>query len=148
MEVGLKKKNKRMKKLWRKELKKVGIPYFHSRDFDNYTGGVFRDLDRQRRERVLDSLAQLTRLRLETGLTTKISKKLFTGLTDQQFRSKYATEYSFAIQMLVLFAYFYLERFGLGFDVNILIEEGHRNSAQALQILQELKTIPKADGLD
>ena len=148
MQVGLNKKNKRMKKLWRKELKKVGIPYFHSRDFDNYTGGVFRDLDRQRRERVLDSLAQLTRLRLETGLTTKISKKLFTGLTDQQFRSKYATEYSFAIQMLVLFAYFYLERFGLGFDVNILIEEGHRNSAQALQILQELKTIPKADGLE
>lgn len=147
MQVGATKKAKRMKKLWQKELNKAGIPYFHSRDFSNYSGGIFRDLNQQKRERLLESLAQLARLRLEAGLTAKVSKKLFREMTDHKFRSKYATEYSFAIQMLVLFAYSYLERLGLGFDMNVLIEEGHRNSAQALQILEDVRTAPKADGL-
>lgn len=148
MQVGSSDKAKRMKKLWQKELKKAGIPYFHSRDFRNYSGGVFRDLNEEKRERLLGSLAQLTRLRLETGFTAKVSKKQFTQMTDHKFRSKYATEYSFAIQMLVLFAYFHLERLGLGFDMKVLIEEGHRNSVQALQILEDVRTAPKADGLE
>jgi hypothetical protein len=148
MQIGMTQKAKRMKKLWRKELARAGIPYFHSKDFDNYTGGVFRDLSRQTRERLLDSLAQLARLRLEIGLTARISKQLFRGMTDHKFRSKYATEYSFAIQMLILSAHLYLERFELGFDVNIVVEEGHRNSGQVLQILRDLKTAPKGDGLE
>lgn len=140
MQIGSAKKNKRMKKLWQKELGKARVPYFHSRDFNNYAGGVFRDLSRQKRQQLLDSLAQLTRLRLETGVTATVSKKLFTGMTDREFRSKYATEYSFAVQMLLLCGPLFLEPLGLGLDVNIIIEEGHRNSAQALQILRDFQT--------
>jgi hypothetical protein len=148
MQIGMTEKAKRMKKLWWTELAKAGIPYFHSKDFHNYTGGIFRDLSRQRRERLLDLLAQLARLRLEIGLTARVSKQLFRGMTDHKFRSKYATEYGFAIQMLILSAHLYLERFELGFDVNIVVEEGHRNSGQVLQILRDLKTTPKGDGLE
>jgi len=53
MQIGMTEKAKRMKKLWRKELAKAGIPYFHSKDFDNYTGGIFRDLSRRTREQLL-----------------------------------------------------------------------------------------------
>jgi len=69
-------------------------------------------------------------------------------MTDHRFRSKYATEYSFAIQMLILSGHLYLERFELGFGVNILVEEGHRNPGQVQQVLRDLKTAPKGGGLE
>lgn len=50
MQLGLTERVWRMNKLWKKELAKANVPFFHSKDYDNYTGGIFRDLPKRRRK--------------------------------------------------------------------------------------------------
>jgi hypothetical protein len=68
-----------------------------------------------------------------------------------KFRSRWGTAYSFAINMLMLCAYleFTIDRDESKYpwppvDGNVLIEDGHRHSSQALEIVQDSKNIPKA----
>jgi hypothetical protein len=146
-QLGITKSVRRMAKLWKKELRKSRIPYFHSKDYRNYSGGVFRDLSKPKREHLLETLSQYARLRLEIGLTAWISQKTYMTKTDEHFRSKWATAYPFTVAVLALAAYLYLERFDLGLDVNILIEDGHKNIGQALDIIRTLKETPKSKGI-
>ena len=145
MQLGMTDKSKRMKKLWKKELSKVGIPYFHSVDFKNFSGGIFRDLDQPKRAKLLECLGELIRLRLEVGISTHVNERLYKTNTRPDFRSKWASPYTFAIWALVLGAHAYLKEFDLGFDVNVLIEDGHRNSRQALDMFETLKNAPESD---
>jgi hypothetical protein len=148
MQLGITKNVRRMTKLWKQELSKAGIPYFHSVDYKNYTGGVFRNLPRKRREHLLETLARYSRLRLEIGLTTKISQRAYMEKTDAPFRSKWATAYPFALAVLTLAAKLYVEKFDLGHDVNVLVEDGHKNVGQVMEIMKTLKETPKGPGIE
>jgi hypothetical protein len=147
MQVGFTEKVRRMNKLWKKELERAKIPFFHSKDYDNYTGGVFRDLPRRRRKLLLEGLGQLARLRFEIGITTTLSQSRYMAMTDNDWRSKWATPYSFAVAMLTLSAQIYVEHMNLGYEVNVLVESGHRNAGQVLDIMKTLADTPKMPGI-
>jgi len=82
---------------------------------------------------------------MEVGITSKVNEKSYDDKTDQKFRSKWAAAYTFAIYSLALSAHVYLKEFELGFDVNVLIEDGHRNSRQALDVFETLKNAPESE---
>jgi hypothetical protein len=124
---------KKLKKHWR--LKLGQVPFFHAKDFNNFSGGVFQGLTPNQRSGLLAKPVTLIHRHVSIGLTAEIDCDLYDSITDQPFRSRWGTAYTFAIDMLAVFASMYLRETGQGSEVNILIEGGHRNSEQARQFL-------------
>jgi hypothetical protein len=141
MQVATVQKAKKVHTAWKAELQEAHLDFFHSIDFAKIEGGIFRHLNKKQREALLAKLSQLIRGRYEIGLSVWIDIERYNDRTNQGFRSRWGTAYTHAIHMLVLLAYLYSKHRGLGFDVNILIEGGHRNSDQAFQILRDLQKI-------
>lgn len=137
MQLATVQKARKLKNAWNHELKEADLNFFHSIDFHKIHGGIFRHLNKEQREALLEKLSRLIRQRCEIGLSVWVDIEKYNDRTNQDFRSRWGTAYSHAIHMLVLIAYLYCKHRALGFDVNILIEGGHRNSDQALQILRD-----------
>lgn len=139
MQLGVGEDARKLKRRWRAFLRKHHLPYFHSKEFSDSLGGIFAGINRPKRERLLQNLVNLIRLRLRIGMTVRIDLSKYEETTSPEFRSRYGTAYSCAINVLLLGASLYMDVFKLGKDVNILVEDGHRNSRQALEILNDLK---------
>lgn len=115
------------------------IKYFHSKDYDNFSHGVFVSLSRPERKVLLDDLSTLIHEHVDLGITSRIDRVLYERITNQPFRSEWGSAYSFAAQMGLLVARTALEDWRLGNErVNILIESGHRNAAQVVEQLARL----------
>jgi hypothetical protein len=143
VQVGVTHQAKRLKQLWRQRLPKE-LPYFHSKDFGNYAGGVFTKagLDRLQRHELLSDLCRITHDRLLCGLAVRVKISEYNRLTTQDFRSRQGTAYSFAVDLCLLFAYQTAKQRGMTPEFNVLIEDGHRNANQAAQILTRIKNYP------
>lgn len=150
VQVALTEQARKLKRQWKAAL--GPLPFFHSKDLWNFSHGIFTDagLDRPQREQLLKDLRKIIHRHLALGVTAKISKKLYDSLTTNEFRSRWGTAYSFVVNMLMLCAY--LEHHQgkdekdypwPPVDVNVLIEDGHRHSSQALEIVQDGKNIAK-----
>lgn len=140
------------RKLKRQWISALGnVAYFHSKDLGNFSAGVFTDagLDRSQREELLKKLHKIIHRHLTLGITAKISKKLYDSLTTNEFRSKWGTAYTFAVNMCLLAAHLEFTKRGdesnfpwPAVDINILLESGHRHCAQALEFLNNGNKIP------
>jgi len=139
VQLGISDQAKKLKRKWRARLRAAGVDYFHSKEFANFRHGVFNGLDRSQRRELLHDLSKVIRQHLSIGITARITKSIYEAKTTQAFRSRWGTAYTFAIQMLVVSAYVYAERFHLSPDFNILIEDGHRHAAQAVETLHATK---------
>jgi hypothetical protein len=139
MQFGIVEQAKKLKRKWRGRLRDAGVEYFHAKDFENFSSGVFAGLDRPQRDQLLRDLSKLIHQHLYIGVTGKITKSVYDQKTSQDFRSRWGTAYTFAVQMLVHVAFHYARRFQLRPEFNILIEDGHRNSAQAQEVLLKTK---------
>jgi hypothetical protein len=134
---------KKLKRQWKSAL--GNVEYFHSKDLWNFTSGVFTaaGLDRKQREQLLKALGKIIHRHLSLGITAKISKKLYDALTEtSEFRSRWGTHYTFAVNMIMLASHLEFPLPRGPTDVNVLIEDGHRHSAQALQVVQDVKNVP------
>jgi hypothetical protein len=139
VQTGVVEKARKMKSKWRTELRKSGVKFFHSVDYDNATKGIFKHLDRTKRKILLQSLSGNLRKRMLFGMTAKLTISSYNEKTDNKFRSQWAAAYPFAIQVLMLYVHLVMASFGLGDEINVLIEDGHKNAGQALDILQRMK---------
>ena len=131
--------NRKLRRQWKNRLLEDGVEYFHSCEFDNMSSGVFADLSRPKRLSLLNDLSKLAHRHLLVGITGKLSKSFYKEKTDQKFRSRWGSEYTFAIQKLVVCAYIYANRFGLKPEFNIFIEDGHAHGDAAIKSLHETK---------
>jgi hypothetical protein len=143
VQLGVNEQAKKLKKSWKQRLPER-LPYFHSKDFSNHTGGVFTKagLDGRARRELLVDLCKIIHARLITGLTVRINVSQYDSLTTQDFRSQHGTAYSFAVDLCMLFAYQQAIEAAIKPEFNILIENGHRNSNQAAQILSKIQGFP------
>ncbi len=143
VQVGVTDQAKKLKKAWSRRLP-ADLPYFHSKDFGNYTGGVFTKagLQRTERQKLLVDLCQIIHRRLLGGVTIHISISEYNRLTTQAFRSRHGTAYGFAVDLCMLGAYKIATEHQMKADLNVLIEDGHRNANQVAQILMRLQKMP------
>ncbi len=139
VQAGIVQKAKKLKTSWKADLNKAKIPFFHSVDYSNFDGGQFRGMSRQSRQELLSSLTGHIRKRLLFGMTAKVTLSYYNAEATPHIRSVWGTAYSFAIQMLMLITHEIMEKQNLGIDINVLIEDGHANSEQMLQILGRIK---------
>ena len=139
VQVGITEQAKKLKQKWKQRLN--GVPYFHSIDLWNFQSGVFTDsgLGRAERSALLSNLADLIHDRLIIGLTAKISTKEYLAHTTNHFRSQHGTAYTYCVTTLILMTYLLMKQRGIRTEFNILIENGHRNAMQAVQILDRYK---------
>jgi hypothetical protein len=140
-QLGVTDQAKKLHKRWRKRLALDGVEYFHAKEYGNFDHGVFAGLDRNKRAALLHDLSKLVRQHMCIGVTANVSKSLYEQKTTQEFRSRWGTAYTFAIQMLVLVAYLYADRFNLRAEFNVLIEDGHRHASQAIESLNKAKQV-------
>lgn len=145
VQVGVVQKSKRMKTAWKTLLRNAKVPFFHSVDYGNISKGVFAHLNLQERTALLESLCGHLRRRLSFGITAKVTISNWNSKTDNKFRSRWAAAYSFAMQMLMLETRVLLENRNLGYDVHMLLEDGHKNAGQAIDILRRIKLKNKRD---
>jgi len=143
VQLGIIKQAKKLKKSWSKRLPE-GLPFFHSKDFGNYEGGIFTkaNLKRSERSKLLGDLCGFIHDRLIAGITVRISISKYDRLTTQTFRSRHGTAYGFAVNMALMGAYAVCQELGIKPEFNILIEDGHRNSTQVSNILAGLRDLP------
>lgn len=139
MQLGVTEQAKKLKRKWRARLRAAGVEYFHAKEFDNFSHGVFSGLGRNERGELLRDLSKVIYQHLSIGITAKITKSIYEQKTNQAFRSRWGTAYTFAIQMLVTSAYIYADRSHLHPEFNILVEDGHRHAAQAVESLNATK---------
>jgi hypothetical protein len=141
VQIGITEQAKKLKRKWKLP---GGLPYFHSKDFGVYNGGVFTKagLGRKARERLVGQLGTAIRQHLLFAVTARISISQYESLTSQLFRSKYGTAYGFAVNACLLCAYGLVTDHGHNPEFNILIERGHRNAEQIAQILEGLQKVP------
>jgi hypothetical protein len=144
LQLGTVQRARKLKTRWKAELEKVGLPFFHSKDFKNFSGGIFKKLTVEQRTKLLEVLTAIVRKRLSIGYTGKVTISLFDSKSDNTLRARWGTAYSFAIQMLLLVTRLWLDDHKLGADVNILVEDGHKNSNQIIEILHHGKTTDPA----
>jgi hypothetical protein len=140
VQLGVYEQAKKLKRQWKSRLCDAGVKYFHSKEF-NFSHGVFAGLNRTQRESLLRDLSKLIHRHLSIGMTAKITPEIYNQKTTQDFRSTQGTAYTYAVQMLLTASYAYAVRDGVKLrpEFNILIEDGHRSSPQALQSLQDVK---------
>jgi len=139
MQLGITEQAKKLKRKWKASLRAAEVDYFHAKEFNNFSYGVFTGLNRNERDALLRDLSKLTCQHFSIGITAKITKSIYEQKTTQLFRSKWGAAYTFAIQMLVVSAYLYAEHFKLRPEFNVLIEDGHKHAAQAIQTLHDTK---------
>lgn len=139
MQLGIIEQAKRLKRKWKSKLSHAGVSYFHSSEYDNFSHGVFKGLSRKERAELLASLSKLIHRHLGIGVTIRVSKSFYDANTTQQFRSQWGTAYGFAVNMLIAVSHLYMQKFGLEYAINVLIEKGHRNAAQAVEMVLNVK---------
>lgn len=142
VQVAVTEQAKKLKRQWNSRLGNVEC--FHSIDLWNFTHGVFSEagLDRRAREELLKDLSKIIHRHLSFGVTARISKKLYADNTTEKFRSQQGSAYTFLLGNLLLAAFSCIQRLDMRAEVNIVIEEGHKNSAQAIGLLKKWKDTP------
>jgi len=139
MQVSLVEQAKKFKRQWKNRLSDEELEFFHSKDFGNFSSGIFRQLSKRERADLLNDLGKLVSRHLYVGITAKVTKSIFEQKTTPLFRSKWGSPYTFAIQTLVVSAYLFASKIGMRPEFNILIEDGHANAGQAVISLNDAK---------
>jgi hypothetical protein len=139
-QVGVVGKVRKMGTAWKTRLFRDNVDYFHAVEYDR-SSGVFGHLDRRARKELLHCLGSHLRKKMLFGITVKIDPHSYKLRTDNKFRSQWATAYPLAMQAIMLITAIALEKQKLGNEVNIVLESGHANVNQALDILLRMKQV-------
>ena len=131
---------KKMGTAWSKDLRDKNVDFFHAKDHWNPKCAYYHRLSMTKRKILLAGLVGHVRHFSQAGITVSIKPEEYKGMTSNAFRSDWGAPYAFAIQVLLLLIYLDLnDRERTHEEVNILIEEGHRNLGQVAVIIPKMK---------
>lgn len=131
---------KKLSKAWAASLDQVGVDYFHAKEHWNRRSKPYHRISMTRRRWLVQQCVQHIHKYALAGFSVAINTKEFDQITDQRFKTEWGSSYSFAIQLMFIMIHFHLRKRGaLHEPVNILIEDGHKNSNQIIEIIQKGK---------
>lgn len=143
--IGQTSKMAKLAKAWEAHLNECGVDYFHAKEHWNKRSKAYHGLSTRKRKMLLDRFVELIRKHVHLGISVRIDIAEYMRVTSQRFRSNWGAPYSFAIQMLILGIYRdLLQRKQLHETVNVLIEDGHKNLNQILEMLSKSMGQPDA----
>jgi hypothetical protein len=136
--IGATSRMKRLSRSWQTTLDEFGLPYFHTKELWNGKSKLFKGLSKTQRKRLLSALIESVHYNVQWGFSAFIYPDYYVSKTSERFRSQWGSPYTFAMRLTILLLILILERDKrAGEAVNIMIEEGHRNASQALEMIRE-----------
>src|SRR5262249_25170369 len=106
----------------------------------------FKCLSKTKRKELLDRLLKHIQKHAEYGITARINTDEYKRLTEPGFRSQWGAPYSFCIQIILLRIALILHEENRAdrkpdHQINILLEDGHVNAQQALDMLNRPRSV-------
>jgi hypothetical protein len=136
--VGSTSQMRKLSKGWQSALGE--LPYFHAKDLWKKQSKLFRGMSMNKRDRLLTDLVEMVHKRTEWGFSASINVEFYNDRTSQRFRSQWGSAYTFAMRMVVISLILVLEREKRAREpINFLIEHGHVNSGQAVEMLADFE---------
>jgi hypothetical protein len=131
---------RKMSHAWTASLEGVGVDYFHAKEHWNRRSKAYHRVSIAKRRWLVQQCVRHIHKYAVAGFSVAIDTKDFDQITDQRFKTEWGSSYSFAIQLLFIMIHFHLrKRDALHEPVNVLIEDGHKNSRQIIEIIQNGK---------
>jgi len=123
---------------WQADLDKLEIPFFHAKELWKPKSKLFRGISMSKRNALLSRLVGHIDKRIDIGLSAHIDVNQYRLETSDRFRSQYGSPYTFAIRQILMHLCVLLRNNKRNHEpINIVIEAGHRNEQQALDLLAE-----------
>jgi hypothetical protein len=133
----------RMRKLdteWKRDLADSRVDYFHAKDHWNTFAKPYHGISTERRRNLLGQLVGHIHHRFLFAVSAIVDQAEYRSHASERFRSQYGSPYGFAFQMLMTCIFVELTKQRReNQPVNILIEDGHKNSEQAIGFIAEKK---------
>jgi hypothetical protein len=131
---------------WKRDLARNGVEYFHAKDHWNLRAKPYSRVPREVREELLAKLVGHLQRRFLFAVSSIVDESEYLAYASERFRSQYGSPYGFAFQTLMVSIYAHLIRQKRASQpVNIIIEDGHKNSKQAIGFITDKKK--RAGGL-
>jgi hypothetical protein len=133
---------------WKAELATAGVDYFHAKEHWSLRSKAYHDISTAERETLLDRLVGHLHHRFLFGASTLIDEVEYRAATSERFRSQYGSPYAWGFQVLMVVILVELIRQRRqNQPINILIEDGHANSKQAIGFIERKKKLNNPKGL-
>jgi hypothetical protein len=125
---------------WKRDLANSGVDYFHAQEHWNILAKPYHGIRRDERERLLVRLVRHVHHRFLFAASSIVDEVEYRANSSERFRSQYGSPYGFAFQNLMMCIFVeLLKQKRENQPVNILIEDGHKNSQQAIGFIAEKK---------
>jgi len=132
---------KRWKKFcrqWQSLLKEKDIPYFHMKEFKNWSGYARKQLSREECAIFIPRFVGIVRKYVNFGISVSISEKDYQHYTSPRFRSQYGSPYALCIQALL---FSLVHRYQTE-PIAYIIESGHKNQSHLEKVFHTIVQIP------
>ncbi len=146
--VGKTAQMRKLRKAWNEELHRLGVEYFHAKDHWNNRAKAYNGISREEREHLLRRLTLHLNHYFLFGASAIIDDQEHRLATSDRLRSQLGSAYGFAFQLLMTMVLLELREQGKDNQpINILIEDGHPNAQQAIEMIRAKKTRANANTL-
>lgn len=133
---------KRFVDQWAMMCREFEVPYIHLVDAVNPSHPTYRHLNQYRRRKMLMRAAAIISKHVLLGCTTYISTKEYDELVDAKFKTRHGSAYGAAVGATVTHLNLALRKMKghkQGDILNVFLEDGHKNTNDALEVLHDTK---------
>lgn len=113
------------------------IPYFHMKELMDKRNYIYRHLSTQEKVRLFDTALTIIREHADFGVACRINPEEQAAITTSDERSFYGSAYTMAVYGCLWAIKDRLGEKVAGTTLDVFLEDGHRNTKQALGALQE-----------
>lgn len=129
---------------WLKLLSDFNVSHIHLKDVLNLRTKLYEHLDSEQRSEMMGRAADAIRTHIDVGFVIAMYEDHYRRITDPEFRSKWGSAFATAASALLNLL---VEEVGnldsnnseMPHILNLYIEDGHRNTREALVVFQDVK---------
>ena len=138
--VGNTAKMRQLDKEWKRDLVASNVDYFHAQEHGNLRAKPYNGISRTEREKLLNRLIAHIQSRFLFGASSVVDESEYRAKTSQRFQSQQGSPYAFAFQkLMVTISLELIKRGRIDQPINILIEDGHKNAGQVIELINAKK---------
>jgi hypothetical protein len=136
---------KKLTRRWLIDLDRYGVDYFHARKHWNQSAGCYHRISARKRRELLTGLSANIGKYCIASFGAEINIEEFEKNASQRFKNTFGSAYAYGVNLLLIMTRVFLSLTGdTHQDINILIEDGHKNANQAIEQISTWKRKPGA----
>lgn len=141
--IGQTSQMEKLRSRWLHSLAKFGVDYFHAKDHWNKSATCYHRISIKKREKLLAELVGHMAKYCTATIGLEVDLDDFEKSVTPRFKNSFGSAYGFGVNLLLTMTRLHLGNLGdTHQSINILIEDGHRNSKQAIELISKFKDRP------